>query len=281
MKTVQFFIVLLAFFMLTGCSTITFTPSASNCYGSGQPGCEKYWKDGKPELILVESVVDDRFIKKFNIPSKEKYINRGEVTPGKKWERHETSKLEKDKALLECGTGDYVSDKGYQFMKYSSLEEYNAGLIRIQRCMLQDGFSYLGKFSPCDSDNPPSSCQIVAPARDPNIRLNGQYCIINADMAACQPQPMERILATDKCQKFPQIHFCQPSNYWINNCEQYPKSKGCQPEQGTITQEKPNSGSSSYLPQSRSVDMTNQLQRNIQHQNNRQMNNMLRNVAPR
>lgn len=166
-------------------------------------------------------------------------------------------------------------------MKNTSLEDYNAGLIRIQRCMLQDGFRYLGKFEPCSGHNPPSSCQIAAPARDLNTRINGQYCRANAYMPECEPQSIERALATDQCQQYPDLYYCQPDWYSMDRCTRYPKNERCQPEQDTHIQEKPNSGSSTYLPQSRSIDMTNQLQRNIQNQNNRQMNDMLRNVAPR
>lgn len=281
MKITQIFIVLLFFFMLLGCGTRNLAPSASNCYGNGQTGCEQYWGGGKPKLVTIDPPVTDEFIRKFKTPSKEKYINRSEVYVFKRWSKPGTSKLEKEKALLECGSGEYLNDHGYQHMKNTSLEDYNAGLIRVQRCMLQDGFRYLGKFEPCRGHNPPSSCQIAAPARDLNTRVNSQYCVANAYIDACQPQSIERILATDKCQKSPYLYFCQPSYYGIDICERYPKSENCQPEQDTITQEKPNSGSSTYLPQSRSVDMTNQLQRNVQNQNNRQMNDMLRNVAPR
>lgn len=273
MKITQTFLVALVFFMLTGCSTRNLMPSASNCYGDGQPGCEQYWGGEKPKLVTIEPVVDDNFIRKFNIPSKEKYINQGEVTPSKKWSKPGTSKLEKEKALLECGSGEYLDDKGYQFMKSKSLEEYNAGLIWIQRCMLNDGFRYVGKFTSCISNSSPSACHVAVPTRNFNTRINSKYCIANAHLDQCQPQPIDRILSSEKCQQYPLSYFCQPDWYSIDTCTRFPKSQDCQPEQ--------KGGTETYVPMREFPEKSLKLQQDMQRDSNRQMNKLLRNTAPK
>lgn len=230
MKSSYFLITLLVFFILTGCSTRSLAPSASNCYGNGQPGCEQYWGGRKPKLVTIDPPIDDQFIKKFKIPSKEKYINQAEIIPDKKWSKPGTSKLEKEKTLLECGTSDYMNDKGYQFMNRTSLEEFNAGLIKVQRCMLQDGFRYLGKFEPCSGNNPPDACNGPAPIKSSRARTEGSYCIDIPSIKVCQPQPVERILNSERCQKYPDAYYCQPDWYSIDTCTRFPKSQDCQPE---------------------------------------------------
>lgn len=216
--------------MLFGCSTRSLTPSASNCYGNGQSGCEKYWDGGRPNLVTITPQITDDFIKKFDIPSKEKYINLAEIIPEKKWSKPGTSKLEKEKALLECGTSDYMNDKGYQFMKRTSLEEFNAGLIEVQRCMLNDGFRYEGKFTPCISHSPPEVCNSPAPIRSTQTRIEGKYCVNSPTQRECQPQPVQRILSSERCQKYPDAYYCQPDWYSIDTCTRFPTSQDCQPE---------------------------------------------------
>ena len=228
-KHFDFILVLFLVSMLAGCSSWSASPSASNCYGSGQPGCEKYWEGGKPKSVVIEAKIDDDFVKKFHIPSKEKYINRNEVIFAKKWSKVGTSKLEKERALLECGSGDYFNDPGYIFMKNKSKEDYDAGLTMIQRCMINDGYRYLGNFIACESDD--VSCRYRANIREVDKRINGEYCLKNPRESPCQPQPLERILKSEHCRKYPDVYFCQPDWYRVETCTRFPNSADCKPEE--------------------------------------------------
>lgn len=296
--------------ILTGCGSRGIAPSASNCYGNGPSGCEQYWEGGKPKLVIVDPPIDDQFIKKFKIPSKEKYINQAEIIPDKKWSKKGVSKLEKEKALLECGTSDYMNDKGYQFMHSISLEEFNAGLIQVHRCMLNDGFTYLGNFSLCDVNNPPIACNTSAPIRTIQTRTEGKYCINNPSIKVCQPQPVERILNSERCRKYPDAYYCQVDWYSIDTCTRFPKSEDCQAETGPVQIEPTQRGTGSTsqssadpkqsVPANRPTQKANQtppkgapttvreyperslkLQQDIQRDSNRQMNQLLRDTAPK
>jgi hypothetical protein len=64
--------------------------------------------------------------------------------------------------------------------------------ILRQRCMLEDGFQYLGQFGPfCEwSENrnmPACQPDAVIPKRDPQRRLNSQFCKTNSTWKICQP----------------------------------------------------------------------------------------------
>ncbi|GGI20438.1 hypothetical protein [Oxalicibacterium faecigallinarum] len=310
MKVIHLFIISMLLLILTSCGSRGITPSASNCYGNGQPGCEQYWEGGKPKSITIDPPIDDQFIKKFKIPSKEKYINRSEVGVFRKWSKSGTSRLEKEKALLECGSGDYFDDRGYQFMKVRSLEEYNSGLIKIHRCMLNDGFTYLGSFSLCDANDPPIACSTSAPIRTIQTRIDGKYCINNPSVKECQPQPVERILNSERCRKYPDAYYCQPDWYSIDTCTRFPKSDDCQPETESVQIEPDQPGTDSTSQSSanpkqsvsanRPTQVTTQLapkaaattareyparslklQQDMQRDSNRQMNQLLRNTAPK
>ena len=308
MKFIHLFIISVLL-ILTGCAR-GITPSASNCYGNGPSGCEKYWEVGKQKIVIVDPPIDDQFIKKFKIPSKEKYINRLEVAVVRKWSKPGTSRLEKEKALLECGSGDYFDDRGYQLMKVQSLEEYNSGLIKIHRCMLNDGFTYLGSFSLCDANNPLTACSTSAPIRTVQTRTEGKYCLLNAYLDQCQPQLIERILNSEKCQQYPQSYFCKPDWYSIDTCTRFPKSEDCQPETESVQIEpiqrrtgstsqssadpnqsvsanRPSQEANQLAPKAKPTTVRDyperslKLQHDIQRDSNRQMNQLLRDTAPK
>ena len=92
-------------------------------------------------------------------------------------------------------------------MKTLTPDEYNGKLLLIKRCMLNDGFTFLGDFSPCES-NPIPACDLPVPKRETERRLNSEYCIKKAYVDACQPQSRERILNTEKCKLYPKLYFC-------------------------------------------------------------------------
>ena len=193
---------------LVACST---GPSPSNCYGSGQPGCEPYWKDGRPKSEIVEANVNDDFVKKFNIPDKQKYIDRGETTPPKRWKKAGASDLEIRKALLECGSGVYIGKDAYELMKTLTLTQYDHGLVLIKKCMLADNFDYLGNVDLCENQSIPA-CQpdAIVPTREVERRINGAFCRDDPYLYECQPQSYERRRNSSYCKKYPQINVCQP-----------------------------------------------------------------------
>ena len=200
---------------LIGCALVACStgPSASNCYGSGRPGCEPYWKDGSPKTVVVEAEITDDFVRKFKIPDKQKYINRGGVIPAKRWRRSGGSELEARKAVLECGGGIYDGRNGLELMKILPLTQYNDGLVLVKKCMQNDGFEYLGKFDPCALDTSLSACQSgsVIPIRNLITRIDGVYCVDIPTVPECQPQTVERRLNSVFCKQYPRAQVCQPS----------------------------------------------------------------------
>lgn len=250
--------------ILIACST---GPSPSNCYGKGQPGCEAYWKDSSPKSVTVEAKIDDDFVRKFKIPDKQKYIDRGETTPPRRWNKAGVSELETRKALLECGSGVYLGKNAYELMKTLPLTQYDHGLVLIKKCMLADGFEYLGNVDLCANQSIPA-CQpdAIVPKREVEHRINGAYCVESSFIPECQPQPYERRRNSIFCKKHPQMDICQP------------------PGQETTPQStKPdllqNNGNNSLI--SEYPDKPTQLQQDIQKENDRRMKDLLCNTVPK
>lgn len=251
--------------VLMACST---GPSPSNCYGKGQPGCEAYWKDGPPKSVVVEATINDDFVKKFKIPDKQKYIDRDGTTPPKRWKKAGVSDLETRKALLECGSGVYAGKNAYELMKTLTLTQYDHGLVLIKKCMLVDGFEYLGNADLCASLSIPA-CQpdTIIPAREVERRINGAYCIDAPYLNECQPQSYERRRDSAFCKKYPQRDICQPSVQ--------------SPTKQLTPQSIQNNSANPYAYPNEYPDKTQQLQQDMQRDSNRDMKNLLRNTAPK
>lgn len=223
-----------------GCST---GPSPSTCYGHGQPGCEIY---GSPKTVLVEAQVDDDYIQKFKIPDKQKYLNRREVLSANKWRKSKNTEPETRRTLLECGSGSYIGENSFRLMKTQSQHEYNNGLVLIKKCMLNDGFEYLGVFNPCITDDI-EACKPNAAIPRPSTkrRLDSYYCRGYGKKALeCQQSGQEHNSSHDK-----------------------------QPEQAV--------DKNPYISMREFPEKSMQLQYDIQRDSNRDMDRLLRHTVPK
>lgn len=160
----------------------------------------------------------------------------------KLYQKKNISVFETQKALLECGYED-VYLGGYP---RNSSEEYHKQWPLRHNCMVKDGFVYtLSNTPPCEQPATKnySACQpdAVIPTRSVERRLNSVFC-----------------------KQYPRAQVCQPSGQDV-----VPHTEETTPLPKT------------FVPQSRSTEQANQLQRDIQKQNNRQMNNMLKSTAPK
>lgn len=303
---------------LIACST---GPSVSNCYGTGQLGCEAYWKNGTPKSLVVEAKVDDEFARKYNIPDKQKYINRDETLSAKKWKKIGVSRLETQKAILECGGGVFWGNDAFELMKVLPLDEYNNGLVLVKKCMLNNSFIYSGSFDICVVGSPIPACQpnTSPPLRKISNRLDGKYCVAEPTIHECEPQSFERRINSAYCDKYPERGICQEHEQKLF-CNQFPKADECQPygnnfspeikketssldgkDVSPFTESERTSASSNnrFLellfpafyhtspidPESQKYSTRElerqQLQRNTQNQSNKQMNENLKNSAPK
>jgi hypothetical protein len=87
------------------------------------------------------------------------------------------------RAMLECSGRSPVGRE---------LGETSEEIALAQRCMLKDGFNYVGQFKPScelDSYREYSACapDAIIPKRDPQRRLNSQFCKTNSTWKICQP----------------------------------------------------------------------------------------------
>ena len=161
------------------------------------------------------------------------------------YRKNGSSDFETQKALLECGYANPYSGVP-DWSNDVGYEGYYEQEPLRRGCMLKDGF--------VDKLNNDSLC------KHPNYRLT----------PACQPdaviptRSIERRLNSVFCKQYPRAQVCQPSGQ-----EVVPQTEETAPPP------------KSFVPQSRSTEQANQLQRDIQKQNNRQMNNMLKSTAPK
>ncbi|SFK58788.1 hypothetical protein [Methylophaga sulfidovorans] len=169
--------------------------------------CEGEACQNNNQFVLVGPKYDEAYAKRFNVPSLPLLINNREVTVYAKWERKGYVEGDIRKALLECGVSDFKMSGDYSLMRTLTTDEYNGKLLLIKRCMLDDGFTFLGDFSPCESD-PIPACDLPVPKRDIKRRLDSEYCIRDAYLTECEPQSRERILNTEQCKRYPKEYYC-------------------------------------------------------------------------
>lgn len=245
-------------------------PSPSTCYGNGRPGCEAYWKDGKPKLVRIEPILDNEYLKKHKIPDKNKYLNRMETIGSGNWKKSGFFEGEIRKAILECGSGSYEGKGAFDLMRTTSLEQYNNGLVLIKKCMINDGFEYIGFLDLCSQlGQTLPACQPDAyiPVREVNRRINGSYCLESPTIFICQPQPFERRRETPFCKEHPQMGICKPL--------------GQESVPNPTKQPLPQNNASTSSQMREYPDKPTQLQQSIQKDSNRDMKNLLRNTAPK
>ena len=80
---------------------------------------------------------------------------------------------DKIRAMLECGRQSAFGTN------YSNGETQESVALAF-RCMLQDGFRYTGLYLICEAERnkklPACQPNAVVPKRDPQLRLNSQFC---------------------------------------------------------------------------------------------------------
>jgi hypothetical protein len=162
------------------------------------------------------------------------------------WSKPQTSVLEVSKALLECGMVNIHSYPLY--IKGEPVKQARNENLLAERCMVNAGFIYNGDFGVCtykpDQLQPACQPDAIIPSRSVERRLNSPYC-----------------------KQYPHTFACQP------------------PEQGTTPQNEStlpqNKNLNTYVPPNSNYDQSIRLQRDMQNQSNSQMNNMLKNTAPK
>jgi hypothetical protein len=192
--------ILFFYVFLTACSSLY---QQQDCEKKGNNECQ----NGTGGYVLIEPKIDEAYVKKYKIPSLELYKNQVSIINTRNWRKDDLTRDERHTALLECGTSDILTSENYALMKTLTPDEYNGKLLLIKRCMLDDGFTFLGDFSPCEND-PIPACDLPVPKRDINRRLNSEYCIKDAYLRRCQPQSRERILNTEQCKRYPKEYYC-------------------------------------------------------------------------
>jgi len=107
------------------------------------------------------------------------------------WTKSRTSVLEVKKALLECGV---IVLSHYQpiIVEGKAIRQDQNSYLLGHRCMLSNGFEYIGEFGACKYklDQSLSACQpdAIVPARSVERRLNSYYCKGNGKSTPeCQP----------------------------------------------------------------------------------------------
>ena len=155
--------------------------------------------------------------------------------------------LYEKKGLSDINFGKVLLECGYEnpYDGDSShpSDEYLNQEPNRQKCMAIDGFIYKGT----------PVCKISYFTNTPACQPN----------AVVPTRNVERRLNSVFCKQYPRAQVCQPSGQEVV------------PQTGDTTPPK------TFVPQSRSTEQANQLQGDIQKQNNRQMNNMLKNTAPK
>jgi len=126
------------------------------------------------------------------------------------WVKTGESGLSTEKALLECGASKY---KGKSITSLEHTDE----IVKIEKCMLRDGFAYIGEykeFDLCSLRTESSTCKPNAsiPLRTSTTRIDSLYCIEHAYLMECEPQSFERRQATSHCKKYPEQDICHQSN---------------------------------------------------------------------
>mgnify|MGYP003140900823 FL=1 len=192
--------ILIFYMFVTACSSVY---QQQECEKEGNNECQ----NGSGGYVLIEPKIDEDYVRKYNIPSLELYKNQISIIKTSNWKKGDLTRQEIHEALLECGSSDILTSENYALMKTLSPYEYNGKLLFIKRCMLNDGFSFLGDFSPCESE-PIPACDLPVPKRETERRLNSEYCIKNAYLTRCQPQSRERILNTEQCKRYPKEYYC-------------------------------------------------------------------------
>lgn len=95
------------------------------------------------------------------------------------------SKIEVQKAMLECGYPNLSSIRGND-PRYPSINE----IASTFQCMKNSGFVY-GKegYNLCNGFRELPACQpdAVIPGRDPSLRIKGSFCKSHANLDACKP----------------------------------------------------------------------------------------------
>lgn len=194
------------------------------------------------------------------------------------WVKQGKSQLQIKKALLECGaiapsTLGWPYGKAYE--KIGIVErndQINHGFL-VDRCMINAGFveqntSWTLKDTCADMryrDYP--ACQPNATIPTPSIerRLNSWYCKTRTDYDYC----LMHALAPQLCS--PEKTQNPPNECLVDGQVSSPISQTHSSTQKT----------NNYLPPDRIQEQARQMQRDTQNQNNRQMNNMLKNTAPK
>ncbi|SFK58763.1 hypothetical protein [Methylophaga sulfidovorans] len=199
MRKKQIFI-LFFYVFLTACGSLY---QQQDCEKKGKNECQ----NGTGGYVLIEPKIDEAYVRRYKIPSLQLYKNKLSILNNWNWKKGDITRQERDEALLECGSSDIWMSKNYALMKTLTPDEYNGKLLLIKRCMLNDGFTFLGDFSPCESD-PIPACDLPVPKRETERRLNSEYCIKDAYLTRCQPQSRERILNTEQCKRYPKAYFC-------------------------------------------------------------------------
>lgn len=258
-------IVMIAACPLLSCST---GPSPSNCYGNGQPGCEAYWKDGKPRLVTVEPNID-KVLEREKITDKKRYLSRWEAIGTNHWTKASASELDIRKALLECNVNPYWNKNALNLMRSASSVNYYNGLVLIQKCMVKEGFEYVGALDLCAQTEyvlPACLSNAFVPTRDVKHRINGSYCIEQPITYECQPQPFERRRDTAQCRKYPEKKLCKPEVV----------EDPTEPDK----QLPPKAPANPYAFPSDYPDQPTQLQQQMQFDSRHDMNQMLKNTTP-
>ena len=195
------------------------------------------------------------------------------------WSKYGASTSDIKKSLLECDkpapdASFEIYEKALNISRYDELAYMNK--LQIEHiCLERAGYKYNGAYDTkkiCSLDkykNLPA-CQpnaIISPPSEER-RLNSWYCKVKTDYDYC----LKHALAPKLCS--PEKISNPPPECLADG--QVPSSK---PQTNSSTEIKPKT--STYTPPDRMQQQMLQLQRNTQNQNNRQMNSMLKNSAPK
>ncbi len=182
------------------------------------------------------------------------------------------------KSLLECGliTLGGTTKEEYEQVGIVDVQDQINHSFLVDRCMLKNGFveqntRWTLKEACADMryrDYP--ACQPNATIPTPSVerRLNGWYCKTKTDYEYC----LKHALAPQLCS--PEKTNNPPPECLADGQVPSPTS-----QTNSSSQIKPRANT--YLPPDWMQQQAIQLQRDTQNQNNRQMNNMLKNTAPK